>query len=567
MVKYRVKGVLFMRKNKSVLLLAVNSKYIHSALAPYCIAEGLLNYCDYPLDITVCEGTINEQTEVIAKKATDTKPDILGISVYIWNIEYVKRLLPLIRKTLPDTIIILGGPEVSYNPYVVLIDMEEADFVVGGEGEKPFARLVSSIIEGGEIKSDGVSYRKNNEIFYSEPFVDDGEFSSGVSGEYIKGLNGRISYMESQRGCPYSCSFCLSGRCGKLHYLPIDRVFADILSLSGSGSKTVKFVDRTFNSDKKRAKSIIDFITDNYGKRIPYGVCFHFEIAADILDDELLLAFSRAPQGAIQLEAGLQSFNPQTLSAISRRANLEKTEENIKKIISFQNIHVHLDLIAGLPKESIESFLLGFDRAYKLKPHKLQLGFLKLLHGSAMEDEYKEAIFSRLPPYEVLKTPYISEVELSKLHKMEDAFEKIYCSGRFRRTLDYVFATTKMLPSSLFMMLGNELDDTEKCSLFDYTAKVFKCFSVLSGINHEILRDMMAVDYISTNSSGNLPPCLKIYDNRLREAKKLVNRDYPEAKGVKRGIVAMCSENAAVFADYTDCNMVTCEYKTTKIPL
>lgn len=556
-----------MRKNKSVKLLAVNSKYIHSALAPYCIAEGLLKYCSYPLDISVCEGTINEQIDMVAKKAADGKPDILGISVYIWNIAYMQNLLPPIRKMLPDTIIILGGPEVSYNPYDVLINMKEADYVVGGEGEKPFARLVSSIIEGEEIKIDGVSYRKDNEIYCSEAFADDGEFLSGVSDEYIKGLNGRISYMESQRGCPYSCSFCLSGRCGKLRQLPIERVFADMLALANSTSKTIKFVDRTFNSDKKRAKAIIDFITDNYGNKIPDGVCFHFEIAPDILDNELLLAFLRAPGGAIQLEAGLQSFNPQTLGAISRRANLEKTEENIRKIISFQNIHVHLDLIAGLPKESFESFLKGFDRAYKLRPHKLQLGFLKLLHGCAMEDEYKEAAFCKEPPYEVLKTPYISETELYELHKMEDAFEKIYCSGRFKRTLDYVLAATKMLPSALFMMLGNKLCGTEKLSLFDYTSKVFECFSALSVVKKEILRDMMAVDYISTNSSGNLPPCLKIYDNRLREAKKLIMGDYPKAKGVKRGIVALCSENAAVFADYTHCNRVTGEYKTTRVPL
>ncbi len=351
------------------------------------------------------------------------------------------------------------------------------------------------------------------------------------------------------------------------------RVKKDLLLLSVSGTKTVKLVDRTFNVNRRRALDIFRNILDRYGKAIPQGVRFHFEIAGDLLDDETLDLLASAPKGALQFEIGLQSFNQKTLEAVNRKTDIERLKKNIRRLVSFGNIHIHIDLIAGLPYEDFGSFAESFNTAYALKPHMLQLGFLKLLHGSPMRENPVQfpCEFSYDPPYQVTGTPWLTPDELSRLQTAEKALDRLYNSGRFRRTLDYALEQTGLTPFELFLRAGGCLAERagKRMSLNELTALMLDFFSSLKGMVRAELRDAMACDRLATNAEGRLPEVLKVPDSRLKAIKTDVNTDAVThiKKGVKRGFALLCAENAAVYADYVDKDPVTGEYELRTIPL
>ena len=232
----------------------------------------------------------------------------------------------------------------------------------------------------------GLCRKTGDGFFISGPYTPEDIPESPYIDEYYETLDTRIAYIETSRGCPYSCAFCLSGRCGGVRYFDIDRAEREIIRLSNSGAKTIKLVDRTFNANPERAKKIVEFVINNYGERIPCGTCFHFEIAGDIIDNEALDMLAASPAGAIQFEIGVQSFNPETLQAARRKTNIEKLVQNIKRLIQNGNIHIHIDLIAGLPHEDLKSFENSFNTAYELKPHMLQLGFSPRLPYASSEE-------------------------------------------------------------------------------------------------------------------------------------------------------------------------------------
>lgn len=530
----------------------LTSKYIHSSLAPWCLfsackAEKLA------CKMRVVEGTINENLEDVYRRLIDEKADFIAFSCYIWNIQKTLTLCSMLKKE--GITIALGGPEVSYRQREVLENNSFVDYVLSGEGEKTVPALINALIKGEQPDINGVSYREKNQIIISEAdSVDFANTASPYCEEYFENLGTKIAYIESSRGCPFSCAFCLSGRCGKVRFLPVERVKKEMILLSQKGARIIKFVDRTFNCNPKRATEILKFICEEYGEKIISGTCFHFEIAADILTEELFNAIEKLPNGAVQFEVGIQSFNSETLKQINRKTNVDLVESNVKRLISFGNCHVHIDLIAGLPLENLNSFISGFNRAYRIGAGMLQLGFLKILYGSPM-DENKEDYpceYSPLPPYEVISTPYISNEELQKLHICENELERLYNSGRFPRTLKYV--TEFVLPYNLFFGFGEyliSLGEKGSIPLDKYTCLAFDYLSQIKGVDKVKLRDLMLLDRISTNNSDVLPACLKVKDERLSKLKKKLRENENLKKGAIISVGILYTSNTAVYCDYT----------------
>ncbi len=542
-----------------LLICALNSKYIHSSLAPWCLLAGMQKYGNTAINTEIYEGTVNMKIENVVYDILKTEYDIIAFSVYIWNIEYIKKLLPLLKQNQPKLKIILGGPEVSFNSKQVLNEILEVDYILCGEGEESFPALINSLYEN-DVKTDikGLSMRGENEIIQNGVAQNENPPPSPYTQEYFKALNSRISYIETSRGCPFSCAFCLSGRCGKLRFIPLERAKKEILLLSKSGTKTVKFVDRTFNANPKRALEIVNFIKGL--DDIPKDLCYHFEIAGDILSDDLIMAFNTAQKGRFQLEIGLQSFNEETLIAVNRKTDTKRLISNIEKLLAPQNIHIHIDLIAGLPKEDKESFYKGLNLAYALNPHMLQMGFLKILHGSPMGEDRGtfKSVHESTAPYMIRSTPWLDEKDLEELMKVEDALDRLYNSGRFKRTLIFLTNTLNLKLSEL-LLLCKELVNGERISLDEYSDRLYNFFS--KRLDKMELRDVMILDRLSVNASGKIPQCLRIEDINLKKAKRQAMEFKPIKKGVKRAVALLYSKKKIVFVDYEDKDPVSSQYK------
>lgn len=535
------------------IISTLNSKYIHSSLAPWCLFTACRSYCKKNHDIKVIEGTVNESIDAVFRRITDEKPDAVAFSVYIWNKLKTLALCEEIKKAHPDTAIILGGPEVAYNQREILEHYGFVDCVLSGEGEiilPELLDLLSSSLLPDEL--DGVSFRKGDELIIKNEAI--GEFfdyPSPYCEEYFACLGGKISYIETSRGCPFSCAYCLSGRCGKVRFKSLDKTKEEIILLANSGTKTVKFVDRTFNCNNSRAVEILRFINENHGKTIPEGVCFHFEISADIFKDSFIEEISRSPAGLFQLEIGIQSMNAETLKAIGRKSDMDKLFESIKKLVALRNCHIHTDLIAGLPHETLQSFIHGFNKSYELKSDMLQLGFLKLLHGSPLRDngESFPCSFSSEPPYEIISTPTMTKEDLDILRTVEKEVDRLHNSGRFRRTLSYIFEVTHFTPFELFLLLGRKLS-AKGLPLDRYTDALYGILSRLRGVDPAVLRDRMVYDRLATNNSGVIPKSLYIEDPRLKKVKHRLALDNPVKKGVSRSVAILYTEGKVIFCDY-----------------
>lgn len=542
------------------LLCAINSKYIHSNLSVWCLAAGIEKYAP-SVEYDVLECTINESYEQILSKIIACDFDMIGISTYIWNVELVLRLTNDIKK-LKGSTIILGGPEVSYNSIEILEQNPSVDYIISGEGEESFAQLV---LTANPKNIPGVTYRKSAEIVYNPERICLDDPPSPYTKRYFESLNGRISYIETSRGCPFKCAFCLSGVSGGVRFFDEELSKRNIISLANSGSKTIKFVDRTFNADKKRANRIFQFLIDNYGKKVPESVCFHFEIAGELIDDDTLETLEKAPKGLFQFEIGLQSFNEKTLEHINRKTNIEKLSKNIEKLIALGNIHIHIDLIVGMSYENISSFANSFNKALALNPNALQIGFLKLLHGAEMRENREKHVcqFSSRAPYEIIENPWLSAEELEKLHFLEDVFEKMYNSKRFPDTCRLVFSQIDDTFQYFYQMgiayarqkIPNNLDDFTKF-VFDFTV-------AYTGIDKALLRDKMALDRLSTNKMGCLPEFLKIHSPIIKKELLLLdkNKETKRKKGIKRSATVLLTESKLAYVDYDTEDKIKKSYK------
>ena len=435
-----------------ILLVACNAKYIHSNLAVYDLQAYASDYADH---IVLKEYTINQQKDDIMRDIYLEHPDVVCVSCYIWNLSFVKELMADLIKILPGADFWAGGPEVSYDAEKFLTENSEFKGVMVGEGEETFKELAGYYVEKNpqNLKDmTGICYRDGDQIIHngwrqimdlsSIPFIykDLSEFKN------------RIIYYESSRGCPFSCSYCLSSIDKKLRFRDTETVKKELQFFIDNKVPQVKFVDRTFNCKHDHAMAIWKYINEHDN-----GVTnFHFEISADLLREEELQEMSTMRPGLIQLEIGVQSTNPDTIKAIHRTMDFEKLKGIVDRIHSFENIHQHLDLIAGLPYEDYDSFRHSFNDVYALKPQQLQLGFLKVLKGSHMMEMCREygIVYKTQEPYEVLSTKWLDYDHVLKLKTVENMVEVYYNSGQFQNTLEYL---EKFFPDafSIYERLGS----------------------------------------------------------------------------------------------------------------
>jgi len=418
-----------------ILLAACNAKYIHSNLAVYDLKA---YSSDYDEHVILKEYTINQPKDEILKDIYSSGADVVCFSCYIWNISFVRELIRDLVKILPKTAFWAGGPEVSYDAEKFLTEMPEMTGVMVGEGEKTFHDLLEFYIDGKDSLEEisGIAYRTGDKIIHNGwrelmdlsaiPFVY----------EHLEKFENRIIYYESSRGCPFSCSYCLSSIDKKLRFRDLELVKIELQFFLDHRVPQVKFVDRTFNCKHEHAMTIWKYILEHDN-----GVTnFHFEISADLLREEEMELMSQMRPGLIQLEIGVQSTNPETIRAIHRHMDLKKLEHCVNRVHSFRNIHQHLDLIAGLPYEDYDTFHQSFNDVYQMKPDQLQLGFLKVLKGSLMQKEAEVygIVYKEKEPYEVLSTNWLTYGEVLKLKMVESMVEVYYNSGQFWHTLEYL---------------------------------------------------------------------------------------------------------------------------------
>ncbi len=442
----------------NIVLAAINAKYIHSNLAVYSLRAYAQQYKD---EIQIAEYTINQQIDDILMDLYKKKPDVLCFSCYIWNLSYVEELIREFGKIFPSVPIWVGGPEVSYDTKDVLERLPEVTGVIFGEGEKTFLEVVE-YYHGKDVKLSeikGIAYRGEEGQFLQNSWREVMDLSE-VPFVYhdMADFKNKIIYYESSRGCPFSCSYCLSSIDKCLRFRKLELVEKELQFFIDEKVPQVKFVDRTFNCNHKHAIEIWKYIKE-HDKGITN---FHFEVAADLLNEEELKLIESMRPGLIQLEIGVQSTNEQTIREIRRTMRFEEVARIVQRINQGENVHQHLDLIAGLPYEDMESFQKSFDDVYRLHPEQLQLGFLKVLKGSHMESQKERygLVYKSRPPYEVLYTKWLSYEEMMQLKSVEEMVEVYYNSGQFSyclRKLEEEYAS----PFVLYQGLGRYYENHE----------------------------------------------------------------------------------------------------------
>ncbi|HEX2946520.1 MAG TPA: B12-binding domain-containing radical SAM protein [Clostridia bacterium] len=545
------------------LIVALNSKYIHSALAPWYLKAS----CgpEYGT-VSILERTINENADDILNAIYSHNPDITAFSCYIWNIRMVLELASNLRKLLPHTVIVLGGPEVSYDMGELLENNDKIDYILAGEGEKSFPRLLTCLADPADTADpaaglgsiDGLCYRSASGIVSCPPatVMDLDSIPSPYTDEMLASLKNKIAYFEASRGCPFSCSYCLSSVTEGVRNFSLERVFYDLERLVNSGVYQVKFVDRTFNANRERAKLILKHIIRRYGS----SACnFHFEAGADLFDEETLLILENAPKGLFQIEAGVQSTNEKALAAVCRKTDTERLLANIRRLAASGNVHIHADLIAGLPYEDYGSFARSFDSVYSAGPHQLQLGFLKFLKGTRLRREADDTtgsspcmagtvgygasscesitgsysassheacaggygaptreactegyIYREMPPYEILSGKHIGYDELSKLKGIAELVDKYHNSGRFDLSLNYL---TDLGFGSPFGLYECFLKFNMENGLLSNPAALREYYAIqdrfASGILDEngrgMFRELLRFDFLAADNTGTLP--------------------------------------------------------------
>jgi len=507
-----------------IVLTAINAKYIHSNLAVYSLRAYAKPYKE---DITIAEYTINQQLDDILMDLYKKKPDILCFSCYIWNLTYVEELICEVKKIFPKLPIWVGGPEVSYDTKDVLARLPEVTGVMFGEGEETFLELLHYYHGQGQLSQiAGIAYRDAmGKICQNEwrktidlstvPFVYDD----------MEDFKNKIIYYESSRGCPFSCSYCLSSVDKCLRFRDLELVKKELQFFIDAKVPQVKFVDRTFNCNHKHAMAIWTYLVEH-----AQGITnFHFEVAADLLNEEEIRLIERMRPGLIQLEIGVQSTNEETIREIRRTMKFSEVERIVKRINQGKNVHQHLDLIAGLPYEDLESFQKSFDDVYRLHPEQLQLGFLKVLKGSYMEEKKGDygLVYKSRPPYEVLRTNWLSYEDVLLLKMIEEMVEVYYNSGQFSYTLRQLEQEYSS-PFQLYLELGTYYENHElhlmshsRISRYEILLDFIK---TLHTDREELYRELLTFDLYLRENVKNRPD----FAGEYSVSKELLNQFYDE---------------------------------------
>lgn len=484
-------------------------------------------------DCNILEFSINDRIERVVESIMYEKPDIVAFSCYIWNIGFIQQLAVLIKLIDNNVKILYGGPEVSFDSEQFLLT-NSVDFIIEGEGEETFKEFVLAIIEGFELdKVKGLYYKEKDAIKYSgkRPLMDMNNliFPYAIDED----LKNKIIYYEGARGCPFNCKYCLSSTIRGVRFLNIDRVKKDLKFLVDKNVRLVKFVDRTFNCSSKFAMDVWEYLMS-----LDTETTFHFEISADILKAEQLELLKNAPKSRFQFEIGVQTTNNEILKNINRFVSFEDIKKQVNILNSYGNIKQHLDLIAGLPGENIESFKRSFNDLYNIKPDEIQLGFLKILKGSPMKKEVDKwgIVHSPYAPYEVIKTNEISYNELILLKKVEEMVDKYYNSGKFISILNY-FIPLFRNPFDFYLSLGLFFN---RKGYFNRSLSSVEYYKVFLEFNEEelgkgsiILKEIIKYEFLKFNRKKYLPSFInknidKQVDKRLKEAikNKQIELDY-----------------------------------------
>jgi len=498
-----------------LLLTTLNSKFTHSSLALRYI-ENSLESLD--VDVTLNEYTINNQLDYVTREIYSGKFDMIAFSVYIWNVEETLIIARNLKKVAPEIKILFGGPEVTFESDVFLQNNPCVDVIIRGEGEVSFKELINRYINEGypDVTRDphlsgllGITYKEDtlNKITVAEDQALIHDLDS-VPFPYktFEGLDHRILYYESSRGCPFNCQYCLSSTIKGVRFFSLDRVKSDLQRFVDLNVMQVKFIDRTFNADPNRSLNIFKYLSE-----IDNGYTnFHFEITADRLNEETILFLKDVRPGLFQFEIGVQTTYEPTLKEICRFVEFEKLKTICTRIKSYKNIHLHLDLIAGLPFENYNRFMKSFDDVYSIRPEMVQLGFLKLLKGSGLrnrKDKYGY-IYNEQPPYEIMATGVINFDEMIRLKGMEDMVEHYYNNNKFSHALEFIIKVNSILPSKLYEMLSDYWHTNgwhHKAHNQDALYEILESFYKESGFSHsEIFSEVLKFDYVSQSSRRKL---------------------------------------------------------------
>ena len=542
---------------KKIVLTAINSQYVHLNVAVRYLKKYVEKNSDIKLDIY--ETNINNQLMNIIKDLFEKQPDMIIFSTYIWNKEYVFSITKELKKILPDVKIVLGGPEVSYEWDKIMAENQEIDYIFTGEGEKVLLNFFTKDIS--EVK--GVVYREGDNLKYNgiEPLIENLDIIPFPYDDEELQDRTKIFYYESSRGCPFNCSYCMSSIDKSVRYYSIDRTKEDLKRFIDSPIKLLKFVDRTFNLSKEKYMAIWRFLLENYRE----GITFHFEINANIFDDETLDFLETVPKGYFQFEIGVQTIDAQAMKSIGRINKLEKLEHNIRRIS--RNIHLHLDLIAGLPYETYDKFRESFDYVHRLKPEMIQLGFLKLLKGTKMYDErekYGYKYFSK-PPYEVFSNEFISFAEMVKLKNLEKVLDFYYNSEKFPESVQWIIENHY---ESAFSFYEDVAEYFDKRGYLKVSHKESTLFTLLyefyldKGLkDREIFVEYLKYDYLMLGKTGFYPEWFKsekdgeLYDELIRERNYKSIREGHKNSELERfsyNIFTKEFEDIYVFFDYRD---------------
>lgn len=492
------------------LLVALNSKFVHSSLA----LRYLKAFCgDRHGNIKIREFTINDPIDFISAEIFREDTDTIAFSTYIWNVRETLQAARRIKKIREDAVIILGGPEVSYDSDNIMEENEYIDYIVRGEGEITFSELMGYLEgDGRRIEDiDGLVYREGKEIKSNRErrLIDDLSIIPFPYGE-DESLANRIVYYEASRGCPFQCQYCLSSTTKGVRFMPIHRVKEDLIKLIRLGVKQVKFVDRTFNCNSVFAMDIFKFLM-----KTDTDMNFHFEISADLMNDDTLSLLREAPPGLFQFEIGVQSTNAVVLENVKRKTSLSKLFTNVIAVKQRENIHQHLDLIAGLPGEDMASFARSFDDVFRVRPDMLQLGFLKLLKGSGIREKGQEYgyIYTDEPPYEVLASKWMSYGDILRLKLVEEVLEIFYNSHRFDNTIEYILADRFGSPYEFFLRLSRYWGDNGLHRMKHGQKRLYSIMydymTAGLGMSGEGVNGLLKYDYLLTEKAFVLPEPLK----------------------------------------------------------
>lgn len=520
----------------NILLTTLNAKYIHTNLA----IRYLKAYARPEFDPEIVEFTIKEPALNIVTELYQRKPDLVGFSCYIWNIEETIKVIQMLRAVSPKTKIVLGGPEVSYDVHYWLRRLDGlVDFIIMGEGEYSFKQLLRYVHEEIPLEEvPGIAYLKDGKmnIHPQPPKIDLRELPSPFRFEEDRdSISKRIQYIETSRGCPFSCQFCLSSIEVGVRYFDREKIKEDIRYLMANGAKTIKFVDRTFNISRRYAMDMFQFLIDEH---VP-GVVFQFEITADIMRPEVIQFLNdHAPAGLFRFEIGVQSTNDLTNELVKRKQNFEKLKRTVTMVKEGGKIDQHLDLIAGLPEEDYESFRKTFNDVFEMRPEELQLGFLKLLRGTGLriESEKFGYTYVDIAPYEILSNNVLSFDDIIRIKQAEDVLEKYWNAHRMDGTVEYLVTEVFETPFDFFQNFGTFWEEKGWSrighQLEDLFTRLDEFLRTLPNVNLGIVHSLMKLDFLSKQQ---FHPRKLWWDERIpKEELKAINKkliETPEIAG------------------------------------